>query len=133
MEQKDYVSFKIAKLIKEKTDFDIPFEYRPLLPWLFCMYDEYGQIHWGSYDKNWYFRVPYPVILRWLREREKLAYNILIIADGELGDLHYSYEIQEMDNEFLQINGSLDIKSPKFDTYEEAVEAALKYILENLI
>ncbi len=48
--EKDYVSFEIAKLIKEKTDFNIPIECRPLLPWFFCMYDEDGKfcIGWLS-------------------------------------------------------------------------------------
>lgn len=77
--EKDYVSFEIAKLIKEKTDFNIPTEYRSLLPWFFCMYDENGEIHWGYYDKEWYPAVPCSIILRWLREKEFVLLLFMVI------------------------------------------------------
>ena len=127
MINEDYCTYEVAKLLKEKG-FDVK---------TLTVYSQNGSFMPNGVIEDTYqtfYNAPtHQMAMKWLREREKLAYNILIIADGDLGDLHYSYEIQEIDNEFLQVNGSLDIEDQRFDTYEEAVEAALKYSLENLI
>ena len=128
MIQEDYCSFEVARLLKDKGfNEDIHTVYEPT----FNKFFNYP-LKPNSYT-NVIAAPTHQMVMKWLREREKLAYSILIIADGNLGDLHYSYEIQEIDNEFLQVNGSLDIEDQRFDTYEEAVEAAVKYALENLI
>ena len=125
--EKDYVSFEIAKLIKEKTDFNIPTEYRPLLPWFFCMYDENGEIHWGYYDKEWYPAVPYSIILRWLREK-----GICITAVyGDYPALNKIFWTPQIDS--IEGFNLPDDFYKDYDEYEDAIEAALKYYLENLI
>lgn len=149
--KEDYVSFETAKLLKEKG-----FSENTI-----CKYADVGGITERYYDDyrervlsfDWeeghliepliVSKEQYEIIgdtipapsqanaIKWLRVN--FGYNILIIADGDLGDLHYSYEIQEIDNKLLQVNGSLDIEDQRFNTYEEACEAAIKYSLENLI
>jgi len=44
MVTEDYVSFEVAKLLKEKG-FNISFMSKD---WICCMYDENGNIHWGE-------------------------------------------------------------------------------------
>ncbi len=129
--KEDYVSYEVAKLLKEKG-----FDKFIVYGWDEQVFDKENPRYFSlNFDKkeHWISCPTHQMAMKWLREREKLAYNILIIADGDLGDLYYSYEIQEIDNEFLQVNGSLNIEDQRFDTYEEAVEAALKYALGNLV
>lgn len=127
-----YISFEVAKLLKEHG-----FNWNCITYYVDSNPNNVQYSMLFENNTTWEERCcsapTHQMAMKWLREREKLAYNILIIADGDLGDLYYSYEIQEIDNEFLQVNGSLDIEDQRFNTYEEAVEAALKYVLRNLI
>ena len=72
-------------------------------------------------------------IVQWLRERPRIAYNINVWADGCLGCLHWIYEIQEIDNELLQCNGSLDAPEANYDTFEEACDAAIERCVKYFI
>lgn len=124
-----YVSFEIAKLLKEKG-----FEECPLY-----RYDDCGQL-WvqGGYNKTikWHFPAPtLQMTLKWLRKN-----NFHIIVDIEVdydederGMKWYHkptwdwivYRID--DRKQMSDNGDL------YSTYEEACEAAIKYCLENLL
>jgi hypothetical protein len=130
MEQitEDYCTFEIAKLLKEKGfNEHCSTSYNTIL--------SNHKVEKSNVSEcgraNQIYRPSQAMAMKWLRVN--FGYNILIIADGDLGDLHYSYEIQEIDNKLLQVNGSLDIEDQRFDTYEEACEAAIKYCLDNLI
>ena len=72
--------------------------------------------------------------MRWLREEYKIAINIRITCKETIS---YAFDIWDFTiihpNEF--VGGTIDLLEQQFDfkSYEEAVEAALKYVLENLI
>lgn len=68
-------------------------------------------------------KVTHALAMKWLREVKDI--DIIIMPLFQLkGGRIYCYEIHS-DTE--------DIRTGRFKTYEEAVEAALKYVLENLI
>ena len=120
----DYVSFETAKLLKEKG-FNISLDSKD---WVCCMYDENGNIHWGVYDKNWYFRITLQMAMRWLREEKGLFIEISVSVDLN-GNYHYSYSILDKECKYIR-KGYTSFEW----NYEEAVEAALLYVLQkNLI
>lgn len=138
----DYCSFELAKLLKEKG-FNISLDSED---WICCMYDEIGNIHWGIYDENWYFRITFQMARRWLRE----VHNIDIDIDAAVGMLGIKVYIpyistykplEEDSSKVRQIKRGIYYKDDKgvipalqyFESYEEAVEIALKHVLENLI
>lgn len=75
-----YVSFEVAKLLKEKG-FNISIDSKN---WIYCMYDENGNIHWGTYDKNWYFRITHQMIMQWLREVHNIMISPYVLSLGYL-------------------------------------------------
>jgi len=115
----DYCSFEIAKLLKEKG-FDEP-----------C---------WNYYDlklehyfrpvknKEWPLnRVSAPthqMVLKWMREVHKIHVVIYPYADYSCDN--YQFDVYK-DGKFVVS------KDYGYINYEQAVEAALKYTLENLI
>ena len=116
----DYVSFEIAKLLKEKG-FDEPVMYH-FTP------DGTRRKFQQAFYKDDVAQPTLQMAMKWLREKhgriilvnffrkDRFSYDILL--DGECGDnyiLHSGYMFEH------------------FQTYEEAVEAAIKYSLENLI
>jgi len=128
----DYVSFETAKLLKEKgfpqdtVSCNTCYKYNGN----FCN----NARSMSGVDREICYIAPTKYMaLKWLRDLPEIAYCIFIFADGEMGELHYVFEIQEINNDLLKCNGSLEIEYNCFDTYEEACEAAIKYCLENLI
>ena len=129
----DYVSFETAKLLKEKG-FDEE---------CFALYNPDGVLIQSGIRlnniqvgrvKGSYSAPTLQMAMKWLREMPKIAYNIFIYADGgDSGLLEYIYEIQEIDNELMCVNGSLDTDNNRYEFYKEACEAAIRYCLENLI
>ena len=123
MIQEDYVSFEVAKLLKEKG------------------FNEYCLKNYWSSDKelhDWKWELSYKrnsdencntidcaaptlqMAMKWLREK-----HIHIIIDYREVSYKYFFRISYCYNS----SENLDF----YDSYEEAVEAALKYVLENLI
>ena len=114
-----YCSFKIAKLLKEKG-FNIALDSKN---WLCCMYDENGNIKWGCYDENWYFRITHQMAIALLREKN------ISIEPSALNNHSWCYGIYKLlNNKVKELYNDGD-----FDSYEEAVEAALEYYLINFI
>lgn len=124
----DYVSFEVAKLLKEKG------------------FNEYCLKNYWSSDKelhDWKWELSYnrnsdgngntkdcaaptqQMAIKWLREKQ-IYIRIIEDAFGE----SYHFEVYSK-NPNVKINYYV----PNYykDTYEDAVEAALKYCLENLI
>ena len=123
-----YVSFEVSKLLKEKG-FDIPIDCKN---WLCCMYDKNENVHWGIYDKNWYLRITHQMAMQWLRE----VHNIMISPYA----LSLGYYFEILDLTTRDITGCKPLyqvgvpsKECVLNTYEDAVETALKYCLENVI
>ena len=127
MIKEDYVSFNVAQLLKEKG------------------FDEYCLKNYWSSDKelhNWKWELSYnrnsdgncntkdcaaptlQMAMKWLREVHRIDI-IIEISDPSVKDRKYYCIIWDGNNNSY----ILDL----FNTYEEAVEAALKYSLENLI
>lgn len=105
MIQEDYVSYEVAKLLKEKGAFsDI-------------------DLHW-KYNANGKkdYRISHQMAMKWLREK---GYHIVVFTDSP----KYEVKIQDLNDGSFNVS---DI-THTYNTYEEAVEAALKYVLENLI
>ena len=119
----DYVSFETAKLLKEKGFSN----------------------NWCNRWYNTDIRDPFPssvgaigclpcptqqMAMRWLREEKH--YYIQIMLDSWALDTHLGYYIviQDILSDFEEIN---PVDKVFFKTYEEAVEAAIKYCLEDLI
>ena len=131
----DYVSFEIAKLLKEKG-FDERLDRYYTPDGELILYRVNGHYAYCNNSEHYNISVvpTLQMAMKWLREMPKIAYNIFIFADGgDSGLLEYIYEIQEIDNELMHVNGSLDTNNSRYESYEEACEAAIKYCLENLI
>ena len=118
----DYCSFELSKLLKEKgfdgecigcywdskKTFDI--NYEPL---------SYSD---GDLRDEVILAPTYQMALKWLREKDV---DIIIMPLFKLkGGRIYCYEIH---------SDNTDIRTGQFKTYEEAVEAAIKYYLTNFI
>jgi len=145
----DYVSFEIAKLLKEKG-----FELPSLVPeeWVCTMYDENGKVNWGCYSDDWYCRITLQMAMKWLRKK----HNILLVVDYEYecDTTPYYFKIyllgengkpervaikgvsyDKNDNATEHIVGYCDCERSKDDysNEEQAYEAGIRYCLENLI
>ena len=121
MIKENYVSFEIAKLLKEKG-FDEPC--------LMCYnsdkkLDNYG--HYNSYKNSDVFSLTAPTLqmaMKWLREIHNI--HITIYPYGEYSCNNYQFDVYK-DNNFVVS------KDDGYITYEQACEAAIKYCLTNLI
>lgn len=111
----DYVSFEIAKLLKEKG-FD---------EFTFSNYNENGIFQFNEVETRiakGYQRPTHQMALKWLREVHKLFIEIVWIGYENM----YSFNVTNMKDGFIK-------EANIACSYNEAVEAALKYTLENLI
>lgn len=130
-----YVNFEVAKLLKEKGfELNTNNDYWKI--------GEDGTMYFmssiGAYTSNpndeYAFYRPensYPcpthqMALAWLREEKRIFIRIIEDCTGEV----FRYEIY---NHTPDNNGNYYISNIYVDSYEEAVEAALKYTLENFI
>lgn len=123
----DYCSFETAKLLKEKGfDGDCDYYYDTVET------DEPQQL---TLDEKLYFRDRYidapthQMAMKWLREKKD------IFIDIGYDDLDFYWLIESIANDVpiqdrpkLLRNGTACHR-----TYEEAVEQAIKYVLENMI
>ena len=123
----DYVSFETAKLLKEKGFDELCHQ----------KYDSDGELsfnHVGYVNSekpcdDFYALAPtLQMAMKWLREVHKLHITILWDCGACIGKSSFYYHIDRMDN--YEDKGYNKIG---FDSNEEAIEAALKYCLENLI
>ena len=132
MIKEDYVSFEVAKLLKEKGFDECP---------LYC-YDDCGQF-WvqGGYDKTkkWHFPAPtLQMAMKWLREKHNIiicvephSYNTF---DNKTSSYIFTYWTDDNYNEpYCWRNETNSVFGKSWSTYEEACEAAIKYCLETLI
>jgi hypothetical protein len=111
----DYVSFEIAKLLKEKG-FDIPCR-QAYFNGSLVDYTMYGFCDGELLDCP-----SQSLALKWLRE----VHNLYIEIRRNLNTFYYGWKVEQGMSEKA-------VFDYKYDSYEEAVEAAIKYTLENLI
>ena len=112
----DYVSYEIAQLLKEKG-FDEPCTSKYCTDGSFdrsfCHYKN------SEINKDAYNAPTHQMAMRWLREK----------------DIRICPDYSNVDGKWFTMIGTKKKRtySGYYDTYEEAIEAALKYSLENLI
>ena len=117
----DYCSFEIAKLLKAKG-----FDEKTL-----SYYEDNVLCHgdWFEWNRSPLGHIAAPthqMAMKWLREIHKLFIMILLLEKEEG---NYGYTVEKIGSrEFISTSGNIS-----YDTTEDAVEAALKYTLENLI
>ena len=125
----DYVSFKVAKLLKEKG-FDVPTHtfYNPkkshLLKFDPCLINRNAGVQVSA--------PTHQMVMKWLREVHKIIITIdfdkyeLTSDNKKVG---YGWNIQKIENPTEYFKISIMV----YDTYEETCEEAIKYCLENLV
>lgn len=116
-----YVSFEVANLLKEKG-----FNERSS-----ASYDSKGELQegYGYWNKTpiWYAAPTHQMACAWLRE--KGIYITIIYGDYPANKkVFWTPQIDSLEGFDLP-----DSFYQEYDLYEDAVEAALKYCLENLI
>ena len=125
MTREDYCSFELSKLLKEKgfdgecvgcywdskKIFDI--NYEPL---------SYSD---GDLRDEVILAPTHQMAMKWLREEHKI--DIFIDTDFPIDRMKYTYKIVRI---YKDGDKYTDVMGGSFNTYEEAVEAALEYVLE---
>ena len=128
-----YVSFEVAKLLKEKGFVESCYGRYSVRSKEFHL-DTTKPCNNGS---NFLYCAPtHQMALQWLREHglhinAPISYDYSVDADGNEVDrwTFYMFEI------YSSFSGNLIYTEEvnEYDSYEEAIEAALKYCLKNLI
>lgn len=124
MVKEAYCSHEVAKLLREKG-FDVPCTGRYSI-----RSEEFHLDATRLCNNGGMFQVAAPthqMAMGWLREIHLIFIEISVSVDLNC-DYHYSYSVLNKKCEYVRKI------YPSFNwSYEEAVEAALKYVLENLI
>lgn len=125
----DYVSYEVAKLLREKGfDENCRMWYEDD-DYLVSTNDDYG-LQSNSDHLSKYFEYSAPTLqmaMKWLRE--KGIYITIIYGDyPSLNKVFWTPQIDSLKGFDLPTDFYKE-----YDKYEEAVEAAIKYCLENLI
>lgn len=124
MIEEDYVSYDVAKLLKEKG-----FNERTIYHYIIgqptslqhnIVYNKYC----NSDAENIYVSPTHQMAMKWLREVYNIFIEIIIFRENMV---HYRFKILNRDCKKIYIDYGSQF------SYEEAVESALKYALENLI
>ena len=119
-----YCSYEVSKLLKEKG-FDEPC-YMAYVPTnrKHMMRNDAG--HSNSMHPDDYYAAPtQQMAMKWLREK----YNIVIVVTSSMFWGKYNVSIYKKGNDYPYGFDGGDL----VPSYERAVEAAIKYCLENLI
>ena len=122
-----YVSFEVAKLLKEKGFNELCFR----LIREDGEYIEKPSQAWNGLTKKqraeWYIQPTHQMAMAWLRGK---GFEVIVIPVWQtLSKVYRSYVLSDLGNKYKDFPDSYSDNI----TYEEAVEAALKYALENLI
>ena len=119
----DYCSFELAKLLKEKGFIEMCYMYYEPDKHGYALCGERFENH--NYVKEEISCPTHQMAMKWLREVHKL----FIVIEPEYFEagrvIAYDFSVWCGDNYKHNFKDN--------PTYEEAVEAALKYVLENLI
>lgn len=117
----DYVSYEVAKLLKEKG-FNIICDkvYREndssyLCPIEYCM---------NLKGEGYYLAPTLQMAMKWLREVHGIAIETMLLSNGWFCQIERILE--GFCKEYID-------ETDSYKTYEKAVESAIKYCLENLL
>lgn len=116
MIKEQYVSFEVAKLLKERGFKEETHGNYYLGGKFDGKFEESSKVNWNKFFKTPIAAPTQQMAMRWLREVHDIKIMIRPYVDGT-----YSYEIL---NGFWYVN---------FDSYEDAAEEAIKYCLENIV
>ena len=135
----DYVSYEVAKLLKEKG-FDEKCSYEWGVPdidggYILQKWSIYnGEIRNSELINDAYSAPTLQMACKWLREVHNIFIEIYLPSHSEHEDTiyhgTYSFDIFNL-NKKVYVYCTWNEK--EFNSYEEAIEAAIKYTLENLI
>ena len=124
----DYVSFEVAKLLKEKGfdwNTDKQFNSDKIV-------GDYNITDRSRYPERYLDAPTLQMAMKWLREEHHYYIQVMLDSWVRGGRLGYYVVIQKTDSDFeMMLGDALD--EFFYQTYEEACEAAIKYCLENLI
>lgn len=130
MIKEEYCSYEVAKLLKRKgfNEF-VHYEYhdRSAIPGFHKKAHNFNGSEYTYCIEEWFSAPTHQMALRWLRDRE----IYITIVFGAYPSLKKVFWIPQIDS--LEGFNLPDSFYKEYNRYEEAVEAALKYALENLI
>ena len=116
----DYLSFEVAKLLKEKG-FD-----EKCSRWYVANEPQEGLVVSGFGENQFYINAPtLQMAMKWLREVHNLYIEIFVTWRDKIP--HYQWRINNL------ITQDTIVDTPCLEKPEEAVEAGIKYCLEKLI
>ena len=126
-----YCSFEVAKLLKEKG-FDTPvnYEYHYILkvPNFHRKKHNFNGIEYSNCSSEWYSAPTHQMAMKWLREVYGLSVEIFSIkGTSNVCPVFWKGNVVKLLTQDRVFSGEL------VGSYEESVEAALKYCLKNLI
>lgn len=126
----DYVSFEIAKLLKEKGFDEKCIATYNLTTGTFEIEEIYQD--WTNRWKAYVSAPTLQMALKWLREEKHYYIQVMLDSWACGGHMGYYVVIQKTDSNFeMMLQDALD--EVFYKTPEEACETAIKYVLENLI
>ena len=121
---KDYCSYEVAKLLKEKGFDECIFEFYEGNRIKYARNGEGFRLSELGSD-IYYPHITHQMAMKWLREVHKIIITIDYNDDSDCEDNErYGFSV-------YYTSRKVDLAT--YVTYEEAVEAALKYCLKNLI
>lgn len=139
MIQEEYVKFETAKLLNEKGFKE------PCKAW----YGEYKSLYGSGthvviefddenrFEQNYRYLFGAPtqaLAMKWLREEKHYYIQIMLDSWALGGHSGYYIVIQDINSDFEEVSPAVnDNDDVFFKTYEEAAEAAIKYVLEKLV
>ena len=135
MLEENYVSFEIAKLLKDKG-----FDIETYTYWDLTTMTKTPKIGIESVSRNWNYKwkpfslpMSAPTLqmtMKWLRE----VHNLFVFPFPQMNTNKFWVEIYQLsDNQEWKNLYCETIDLEDYSSYEEACEAAIKYCLENLI
>ena len=144
----DYVSFEIAKLLKEKGFDHICLMWyidspntisektgKPIPPYFTSLTDEDGNYYYNTERETFEYSAPtLQMTMKWLREKYNIYIAVNIGADVDNPDyIFYHPTIITFipHKSITYLDGIL--QNDEYHTYEQAVEASINYCLTNLI
>lgn len=131
MIQEDYVSFEIAKLLKEKG-----FNGICSFAWRFVANSPRNKGHWELYgnhtlfDENSIYCPTLQMAIKWLREVHKIGIFPSTYTTIKGSNITHTYGTVIINLNTYEL---MTLDSMNRETYEDACEAAIGYCLKNLI